>query len=103
MLTLCIRYTIDIDKTAEFETYVAALQEPIRRCGGQNVAYYVPTKIAGRTDTGYGWIDLPDLAAYERYRAALLQDEGAIAALRGVEAARAIRCEDRSFVRRVPG
>jgi hypothetical protein len=48
MITLAIRYTIDPNKLAAFETYVRALPEQIERCGGKVVGYYLPTKLADR-------------------------------------------------------
>jgi hypothetical protein len=103
MLTLCIRYTLDPGKLADFETYSAALRDPVNRCGGAFVDYYLPTRIAGPTNVAVGFIDFPDLGAYERYRAALLVDEGAVECLRRAEAAGCILNEERSFVRRVAG
>ena len=35
MITLCIRYTIDQNQYRNFEEYVRALPEPIRRSGGE--------------------------------------------------------------------
>ena len=101
MITLCIRYTIDPSKVEAFEAYARALAEPIERCGGRVAGYYLPTRIAGPTNTGYGLIDFPDLATYESYRAKLLVDPGGIAALEAVQAAGCILNEERSFVRRV--
>jgi hypothetical protein len=51
MITLSIRYTLDINKLADFEIYARALKQPIEHCGGTSVAYYLPTKIAGSTNT----------------------------------------------------
>ena len=101
MITLCIRYTLDANKLAEFETYANSLRKPVERCGGAYVGYYLPTKIAGPTNTAFGLIDFPDLAAYERYRARLLTDPDAAECLRRAEAAGCILNEDRAFVRRV--
>jgi len=101
MLTLSISYTLDPGKLADFEAYARALREPVERCGGKFVDYYLPTKIAGPTNAAFGLIDFPDLAAYERYREALTIDEGAAQCLRRAEAAGCILGEDRSFVRRV--
>jgi len=101
MITLQIRYTLDIAKTADFEAYARALIEPIERCGGSNAQYYLPTKIAGPTNQALALIDFPDLASYERYRANLLSDAGAVECLRLVETSGAILNEDRSFIRRV--
>jgi len=41
MITLCIRYTIDQNQYRNFEEYVRALPEPIRRCGGELVGYFL--------------------------------------------------------------
>ena len=68
MITLCIRYTLNANKLAEFEAYARSLQRPVERCGGKFVAFYLPTKIAGPTNAAFGLIDFPDLATYERYR-----------------------------------
>jgi hypothetical protein len=102
MMTLCIRYTLDANKLADFEAYARALPQPVERCGGKIVGYYLPTKIAGPTNTALGLIDFPDLSAYERYREQLMSDAEAVACLRRAEAAGCILSEDRSFVRRVP-
>ena len=100
-MTLCIRYTLDANKLADFEAYASALRRPIERCGGTSVAYYLPTKIAGPTNIAFGLIDFPDLAAYERYRARLASDPDAVEVARRADAAGCIISEDRSFVRRV--
>ena len=101
MLTLCIRYTLDANKLADFEAYAQALRKPIERCVGVYVGYYLPTKIAGPTNAALGLIDFPDLAAYERYRTRLLTDPDGAECLRRAEAAGCILNEDRAFVRRV--
>jgi hypothetical protein len=100
MITLCIRYTLDPNKLADFESYARALPAPVDRCGGAFVAYYLPTKIAGPTHIAFGLIDFPDLSTYERYREKLLVDAEAVECLRRAEAAGCIVNEDRSFVRR---
>jgi NIPSNAP len=101
MMTLCIRYTLDPGRLTDFEAYAQAVQEPVARCGGKFVAYYLPTKVAGPTNIAFGLIDFPDLAAYEQYREKLTSDAGAVESLRRAEAAGCILNEDRSFVRRV--
>ena len=50
MLTLCIRYTLDTRKIADFEAYVAKLPDQIARAGGNLIGYYLPTKFAGPTN-----------------------------------------------------
>ena len=101
MLTLCIRYTLDANKLADFAAYAQALRAPIERCGGTHVGYYLPTKIAGPTNTALGLIDFPDLGSYEKYRDKLASDPGAVECLRRAEAAGCILVEDRSIIRRV--
>ena len=71
MFTLCIRYTIDPNKLADFRRYCVAEQDPIRRSGGKIVGYFLPTDYAGPTNEAYGIIDFPSLATYEQYRCAL--------------------------------
>jgi hypothetical protein len=101
MMTLCIRYTIDANKLADFEAYARALPRPVERCGGKLVAYYLPTKIAGLTNSAIGLIDFPDLASYERYREKLASDSEGMDALRRAETTGCILNEDRSFIRRI--
>ena len=101
MITLCIHYTLDANKLAEFESYAKSLRKPVERCGGTYVGYYLPTKIAGPTNTAFGLIDFPDLAAYERYREKLDSDADNVESVRRAAAAGCILSEDRSIVRRV--
>jgi len=101
MVTLCIRYTIDANKLADFEAYAKAIAGPIGRCGGKVAGYYMPTKLAGPTNIAIGLIDFPNLAAYEDYRAKLLAAPGNVEAIRRAEAANCILNEDRSFLRNV--
>lgn len=102
MMTLCIRYTLDANKLTDFEAYARAVRQPVERCGGKFIAYYLPTKIAGPTNAAFGLIDFPDLASYERYREKLSADPDGIESLRRAEAAGCILNEERSFVRRIP-
>ena len=102
MLTLCIRYTLDANKLGDFAAYARSLPPSIERCGGTFIAYYLPTKIAGPTNTALGLIDFADLASYERYREKLMRDPDGIESLRRAEAAGCILNEERSFVHRVP-
>lgn len=101
MITLSIRYTIDANKLNDFEAYARRWPEPIRRCGGNLLGYFLPTKFAGPTNFALALIEFRDLAAYERYREALAKDPDAIANVAAAEAARCILIEDRSFLERV--
>jgi NIPSNAP len=101
MITLCIRYTIDANKLADFAAYARALPQYIERCGGKSVGYYLPTKLAGATNSALGLIDFPNLAAYEQYREELAADPGAVETARRADAAQCILNEDRAFLTRV--
>ena len=100
MITLCIRYTIDMHKLADFERYARTWPEPIRRCGGDLVGYYAPTKIAGPTNFALAIINFPNLAAYEKYREALMRDADARANVEFAERSGCIWVEDRSIMQR---
>ena len=103
MLTLCIRYTLDANKLADFETYVRALAPQVERSGGKFVGYYLPTKFAGPTNIAIGLIDFPNLASYEQYREQLAADPDAAENVRRAEKAGCILTENRSFLRRCLG
>lgn len=101
MLTLSIRYQIDHNKLRDFEVYARSLAEPIRRCGGDLIGYFLPTRFAGRTNEALALINFADLAAYQSYREALGSDPENAAAIAQVESSGCIICEDRSFLQRV--
>jgi NIPSNAP len=101
MITLCIRYTIEASKVADFETYARSVAGPIERCGGKVVGYYAPTKFAGPTNSALSLIDFPSLAAYERYREALATDPEHVEVARRVGQAGVILVEDRAVLQRV--
>lgn len=102
MITLCIRYTIDIGKTSDFAQYARNWPEPIRRCGGELVGYFLPTKIAGPTNFALALINFPTLAAYEQYREALMTDVEAKANVEFADKSGCILLEDRTILQRVP-
>jgi hypothetical protein len=101
MITLCIRYTIDQNQYRNFEEYARAWPEPIRRCGGDLLGYFLPTKLAGPTNTALALINFSNLDAYEKYREALAADQAAATNVAAIEKSGCILCEDRSFLRRI--
>jgi hypothetical protein len=101
MITLCIRYTLDAAKVADFTTYAQGVAGPIERCGGKVVGYFAPTKFAGPTNVGLSLIEFPSLGAYERYRETLAADPEHTEVARRVGQSGAVLVEDRSFVQRV--
>jgi NIPSNAP len=74
MHTLCIRYTLDLNRLGDFRLYVTDELEAIRAAGGRVVGYWLPTDFAGPTNIGYGLIEFSSLDHYEKYRHALAAD-----------------------------
>ncbi|MBV9300495.1 MAG: NIPSNAP family protein [Acidobacteriaceae bacterium] len=101
MLTLCIKYKLDSHKLSEFEGYARNWPAPIERCGGKLVGYFLPTKLAGRTDEGLALINFPSLAAYEQYREQLMNDPDAKANVARADNSGCILVEDRSILQPV--
>jgi hypothetical protein len=101
MITLCIRYTIDQNQYRNFEEYSCALPDAIRRRGGDLIGYFLPTKLAGPTNTALALINFSSLDAYEKYREAFSADPAATANVAAVEKSGCILCEDCSFLRLV--
>ncbi|XHS79760.1 NIPSNAP family protein [Burkholderiaceae bacterium UC74_6] len=95
-LTCFIRYQIDPFQRAEFARYAEAWGRIIPRCGGNLVGYFLPHE--GTNDVAWGLIDFDDLAAYERYRAALRRDAEGRANFEFAQAQRFIVREERSWV-----
>ena len=54
MITLCIQYQIDHQKLSDFEKYARNWPEPIRRCGGELIGYFLPTKLRREDELGPG-------------------------------------------------
>jgi hypothetical protein len=101
MITLCIRYQIDQNKLRDFETYARSILESIRRCGGELIGYFLPTKLAGPTNEALALISFKDLVEYQHYREALQKDTKFISSVRCMEDSHCVLCEDRSFLQRV--
>lgn len=102
MFTLCIRYTLNPNKLSDFHQYAEAEQEPIRRSGGENIQYFVPTDFAGATTQAIGLVDFKTIAEYEQYRYTLASDpEHKTNAGRLIESGVIVSLE-RSIIQRVP-
>ena len=71
-ITCFIRYRIDPFQRDAFRHYAEAWGRIIPRCGGELIGYFLPHE--GSNDVAWGLIGFDDLAAYERYRAALKAD-----------------------------
>ena len=100
MLTLYLRYTLDPNKRAAYDAYVAAEMDPITRSGGQIIGYFLPTDYAGATNEAHGLIEFPSLASYEQYRHTLAEDPAHKKNAAELERSGAVLSVARSIVRR---
>ena len=101
MITLCIRYTFDPNKLADFRKYVEEELEPIRRSGARRIEYFLPTEFAGASNEALGLVDFQNLADYEQYRVALANDPVHKTNARRLEESGAVQAMTRSIIRRV--
>ena len=101
MITCFIRYEIDPYKIEAFEHYARVWGEAIPRCGAELIGYFAPHE--GSATTAYGVYSIPDLAAYEQYRARLAADPQGRENYAFARAERFIRREDRLFLRLASG
>jgi len=100
-VTCVIRYQIDPFQREAFRRYAETWGRVIPRCGGDLIGYFLPHE--GSNDVAWGLIGFDDLAAYERYRAALRRDAEGRANFELAQAQRFILREERSWVEDVAG
>lgn len=100
-ITCFIRYRIDPFQRDAFRRYAETWGRVIPRCGGHLLGYFLPHE--GTNDVAWGLVGFDDLAAYERYRAALRADPEGAANFRQAQEARFILAEERSWLEDVPG
>jgi hypothetical protein len=101
MITCFIRYEIDPYKIEAFEHNARVWGEAIPRCGAELIGYFAPHE--GSATTAYGVYSIPDLSAYEQYRARLAADPQGRENYAFAQAERFIRREDRLFLRLASG
>lgn len=96
MFTCVIRYHVDLEELQAFREYARAWIGLIRKYGGTHHGYFVPGTgdevlpattfsfpglgTAAPADVAFALFSFPDIAAYERYRAAVAEDEACKAA-----------------------
>ncbi len=97
MITCCIRYKIDPFNVAAFDEYARNWGQAIPRCGADLIGYFAPHE--GSSTTAYGLYSIPDLAAYEAYRARLRDDPLGRQNYEFAKRERFIHKEDRIFLR----
>jgi len=99
MLTCIIKYHIDPTKTGAFKTYAQNWHQAIPECGADLIGYFAPHE--GSTTLAYGIYNIPDLAAYEAYRAKLAAHPIAQENYAFAQKERFLLREDRTFLKRV--
>ena len=97
MITCFIRYEIDPFKIDAFEQYARTWGQAIPRCGADLIGYYAPHE--GSATTAYGVYNIENLAAYEAYRARLLDDPQGRENYAFAKREQFIRRENRIFLR----
>jgi hypothetical protein len=100
-ITCFIRYQIDPFQREAFKRYAEAWGRIIPRCGGALVGYFLPHE--GSNDVAWGLIGFDDMAAYERYRAALQADAEGRANFELAQSERFILREQRTWLQDVSG
>jgi len=98
-VTVFIRYQLDPFKRAQFEQYAKRWLSVIPRCGGDLIGYFVPHE--GTNNIAFALISFESLAAYERYRARLRDDDEGMANFAFAEEQKFILAEERTFLRKV--
>jgi len=98
-VTVFIRYQLDPFKRAQFEQYAKRWLSVIPRCGGDLIGYFMPHE--GTNNIAFALISFESLAAYERYRARLRDDDEGVANFSFAEEQKFILAEERTFLRKV--
>jgi hypothetical protein len=101
MVTCYLRYVIDPQKLAEFETYAKMWIPLVDKLGRKHHGYFLPHE--GPNDIALALFSFPSLAAYERYRAAATSDPECQAAMAYYKQTRCFLRFERSFMRPVFG
>jgi hypothetical protein len=99
VITCYLRYTIDPYKLEAFERYSRMILPLAAKYGGVHHGAFLPHE--GPNNIAVHLFSFPSLAEYERYRAAVRDDEVAKAAWRLAEETRCIVSFERSFMRPV--
>ena len=99
MITCHVRYVIDPELIAEFETYAKMWIPLVEKFGGRHHGYFLPSE--GANNIALALFSFPSLAAYESYRADSLRDPQCQAAFAFAKQTKCIVSYERSFFRPV--
>lgn len=99
MITCTVRYEIDPEKLAEFETYAQAWLFLVPKLGGTHHGYHLPHE--GPNDIAYCHFSFNSLADYEAYREKMWEDPDCQRAYDHARRTKCIRRYQRSFTKPV--
>ena len=99
VITCVVEYTIDADKTADFERFARAWIALVDKHGGRHHGYFLPGE--GASDRALALFSFPSLADYETYRARFGVDPEFVAADRIRDDSGCVLRYERSFMRPV--
>jgi hypothetical protein len=114
LFTCVIRYRVEPGKLAEFREYAHAWIGLIRKHGGTHHGYFLPASAAddlpdptfsfpglgapAPADVAFALFSFPNVEAYDRYRAAVAEDEGCKAATARFNETRCFSAYERAFL-----
>jgi NIPSNAP len=99
VITCFLKYEVDADKLAEFETYAKMWIPLVEKFGGTHHGYFLPYK--GASDIAYALFSFPSFAVYEEYRQKAVIDEDCQKAIDCYHETKCFRRYERSFMRPV--
>lgn len=99
MITCYLRYIIDPDKLAEFETYARMWIPLVEKFGGKHHGYLMPSE--GVSNVALAFFSFDSLAEYEKYRIAAATDPECQAAMSYYKQTKCFLSYERSFFRPV--
>jgi len=99
MITCFLKYEVEADKLADFETYAKMWIPLVEKFGGKHHGYFLPSE--GASDIAYALFSFPSLADYEEYRQKAAIDEECQSAMDFYRKTKCFRRYERSFMRPV--
>jgi hypothetical protein len=114
VITCFIRYTVEMDKLAQFEHYARVWMRLIAKYGGTHHGYFVPDEAPpsapfsfpglgedGPDNIAVALFSFPNLAAYEKYRSEVSNDSECIAITKLRDETECFTKYERTFMRAV--
>jgi NIPSNAP len=99
MITCFLKYEVDAESLADFETYAKMWIPLVEKFGGKHHGYFLPSE--GASDIAYALFSFPSLAVYEKYRQDAATDEDVQKAMEFYNETKCFRRYERSFMRPV--